>query len=131
MDRQTARMASIKPTPFQPPFGAWDVGQMGLLVWNANLMTLEAMRPNAQAVILDSRRLGWLDSENQVAVHARQDIQIAKPTAKSRAAGFGIRYPTRPTRERKWHVRRFLSTMERSDRILRRNGETVDMTITS
>jgi len=54
----TATTARRRPILFQPPFSACIVGHIGLLVYKANLATLEAIKPIPNAHIRASRRCG-------------------------------------------------------------------------
>jgi hypothetical protein len=87
VDRITARMARIKPTPFHPPFSACVIGQIGLLVCQANLTTVDAISPTVHADIFDSKRPGCPHAEYQVAAHDRLDMETENPTINSLDTG--------------------------------------------
>ena len=56
VDLRTARIATTRPTLFQPPLRPCMMGQIGLLVQKANLATLEAIKPRQNAEMRASKR---------------------------------------------------------------------------
>ena len=87
VERKIAISARNSPVLFQPPFWACIMGQIGLLVREANFVRLEASKPILQANTCASRRTAWDLSTHHVADQARQAIETPKPTANRRSSG--------------------------------------------
>jgi hypothetical protein len=102
VEMRMATSATPRPVLFQPPFASCMMGQMGLLVQNANFAILEAITPIEKADMRASRRRGWDRSAKKVAAHARQDMDRPKPTANKRGMGRSARKAIRPESESRW-----------------------------